>query len=86
MIKKEMNIGETVRNYPEIAMVFIEAGMHCIGCHVSSYETIEEGAKMHGLSDKEIDKMIDRANTIIKNSKKKPLKKPNKKSKKSKKR
>jgi hybrid cluster-associated redox disulfide protein len=39
-----------------------EAGLHCIGCHMSAYETIEQGCLAHGFSKKEIDDLIKKLN------------------------
>lgn len=64
-ITKDMNIGEAVQNHPETAAVFMENGMHCIGCMAGQFESIEQGAKAHGMSSEEIDKMIEKANDII---------------------
>jgi len=50
MITKDMTIGEVVKikdNAPEILMSF---GMGCIGCPSAQAETIEDAAKVHGLS------------------------------------
>jgi len=57
-IKKEMLIEECVEKHPKSARVMMENGMHCVGCHVAAGETIEQGAKAHGLSDEQIEKMM----------------------------
>ena len=48
-ITKETTIEEVVKQYPETMMVFMKHGLHCVGCHVSSFESIEEGAMAHGV-------------------------------------
>jgi hypothetical protein len=40
--------------------------MHCIGCAMANEESIEDGAKAHGLKDDDISKMIKEINTKIK--------------------
>lgn len=62
-IHKDMKIGEVVKAYPAAAEVMMEYGLHCIGCHVAEWETLEQGCKAHGISDQEIKKMIDELNT-----------------------
>ena len=50
MITKDMTIGEVIKlkeNAPEILMRF---GMGCVGCPSSQAETIEDAARVHGLS------------------------------------
>ena len=61
-IAKESKIDEVFREYPETAEIMKKYGLHCIGCMASRFETIEEGAKAHGLDDKEIDAMIEEIN------------------------
>ncbi|MCK4484554.1 MAG: DUF1858 domain-containing protein, partial [Candidatus Thorarchaeota archaeon] len=40
-VTKEMSIGEIVAKYPETAGTFMEWGLHCYGCAVARYETLE---------------------------------------------
>ena len=49
-ITKDMKIEAVVTEYPESMMVFMRHGMHCVGCHVSAVESIEEGAMAHGIN------------------------------------
>jgi hybrid cluster-associated redox disulfide protein len=65
-VTKDSNLAEVVYKNPEAAEVLIDYGLHCVGCAASSYDTVEAGAKVHGLSDKEIDEMIERVNEVIK--------------------
>lgn len=64
MITKDMTMGEIVEKYPAVAEVFLEYGLHCVGCHVSSFETLEEGAYSHGMDSQTIEMMIRDANAI----------------------
>jgi hybrid cluster-associated redox disulfide protein len=48
-ITKEMPIGDVVKSYPETVPVFMQHGLHCIGCAVAAFESIEEGATAHGI-------------------------------------
>ena len=48
-ITKEMSIGDVVKKYPETVPVFFQHGLHCIGCHVSPFESVEDGCKTHGI-------------------------------------
>jgi hybrid cluster-associated redox disulfide protein len=64
-ITKDMTLGEVAAKYPGAIMVLFKYGLHCIGCHVASYETVEQGAMAHGLSDKEIKQMVEEMNKSI---------------------
>jgi len=65
-INRDMTLGETVQRFPQSADVMMRYGLHCIGCHVAFWETIEQGAQGHGMGSKEIDKMIEEINATIK--------------------
>ena len=58
-INKEMLIADLIESYPELGNILVEKyGFYCIGCPMSAQESIEEGAKVHGMSDKDVDQMI----------------------------
>jgi hybrid cluster-associated redox disulfide protein len=65
-IEKTMTFGELVRDYPETAGILAEYGMHCIGCHIGIMETIEQGARAHGLDDAEIQNLMQKLNAKVK--------------------
>jgi hybrid cluster-associated redox disulfide protein len=65
MIKRKDTLGEIISKNPEVASVLGKAGLHCIGCHVSAYESIEDGCKAHGMNDKEIDELVKEANKKV---------------------
>ena len=59
-ITKDMTIQEVVENNPETIRVFLEHGLHCIGCAVARFENIEQGALAHGI---DVDALINDLNT-----------------------
>lgn len=62
LINKKMTIGDVAEKYPQAVEIMAKYGLHCIGCHVSPFESIEQGCLAHGLSSKDIDKMVDEMN------------------------
>jgi hybrid cluster-associated redox disulfide protein len=62
-ITKEMTIQEVVENNPETIRVFMEHGLHCIGCAVARFENIEQGAMAHGI---DVDTLIKDLNSNLK--------------------
>ncbi len=58
-ITKDMTIYEVLQINPEIAPVFFEFGMHCLGCPISRGETVEQAAEAHGV---DINEMLRRLN------------------------
>ena len=65
VITKEMTIGDVVAKYPAVIEPLQEAGVHCVGCHVSYSESLEDGFKGHGMSDEEIDSVIVKLNKAV---------------------
>ena len=61
-IKKDMNFGELLRAYPKAGPILSGHGLHCIGCHIAVSETIEQGARAHGMDDAMIQKLVDELN------------------------
>jgi hybrid cluster-associated redox disulfide protein len=59
IITKDMSFGEVLQRFPQTFPVFSKYGMHCIGCSMSAYETIEQGAMAHGIDMK---KFVDDLN------------------------
>jgi hypothetical protein len=58
-----INIGN---DSPRAAQLLTEYGLHCLNCFLREYETLEMGAKVHGMSDEEIQTMIDEINKQLK--------------------
>jgi hybrid cluster-associated redox disulfide protein len=63
-ITKDMTFGEIVRKHPETIEVMFSYGLHCVGCHVAAFETVEQGAKAHGMDDQTIKEMIEKMNEV----------------------
>ena len=58
MIDSSMTIGEILKANPNAPKALERYGLACAQCHLNTMETLEEGAKAHGLSDEEIGKMV----------------------------
>jgi hydroxylamine reductase len=57
-ISVSMTFAELMR-YPEAVEILMKKGFHCIGCPSAGFETIEQGAAMHGINPK---KLVDEIN------------------------
>ena len=62
-ITKEMRISEITEKYPQTLSLFLEKGLHCIGCPIAQDENLEEAAKVHGF---DLEKLLEELNEIIK--------------------
>ena len=61
-VKKEMTFAQLLTKKPEAMNILFENGLHCIGCHMSAYETIEQGCLAHGMTNKQIDVLVKKLN------------------------
>ncbi len=61
-VHKDMTFGELIKNNPEAGAILARYGLHCIGCHISTVETIEQGVMAHGLDEDALNKMIAELN------------------------
>ena len=65
-ITKNIMIGDLVEIYPELGSVLMEEyGFHCIGCMASGMETLEQGAQVHGMDQKDIEKMVEDLKNLV---------------------
>jgi len=65
VITKDMTIGDVVAKYPAVIEPLQEAGVHCVGCHVSYSESLEDGFKSHGMTDEQVDEVIAKLNKAV---------------------
>jgi hybrid cluster-associated redox disulfide protein len=62
-ITKDILILDLVEQNPNLASVLTEEyGFHCVGCMAASMETLEQGALVHGMTDDQIEKMVEDLN------------------------
>lgn len=65
-VAKEMLIGDLVEKYPQLAEILVgDYGFHCIGCMAAGMETLEQGAQVHGMSQKEVKEMVAALNKLV---------------------
>lgn len=63
-VTKETIIGDVLDSCPETAPLFLEMGMHCLGCPASRGESIEGACLVHGT---DADELVAKINAFIKN-------------------
>ena len=56
---KDTNLSEIIEKAPEKVDILLEAGMHCIGCMASQFETLEEACMVHGI---DVDELVEQLN------------------------
>ena len=48
-VNKTMSIGEVLSIHRGTARIFMEFGMHCLGCPHATAESIEDASMVHGV-------------------------------------
>lgn len=68
-IHRQMTIDSILALFPykaqKLSQEITNAGLHCVGCHAATYETLEAGMYGHGKTDAEIDRLLERLNTLL---------------------
>lgn len=62
-IKPETSIQDISEQFPDIADYLVdEYGFHCTHCFLSEFESLEEGAAVHGIFDEDFQELLDEVN------------------------
>ena len=68
-ITREMTIEEILTSFPQrsqrLAQEMMNAGLNCVGCGASVWETLEAGMLSHGFSEADLHKLMARLNAIL---------------------
>ena len=59
MVNKQISIGEVLRISRETAPIFMQFGMHCLGCPHATAESIEDACAVHGVDADELIKKLN---------------------------
>ena len=65
IITKDMILMDIVNEYPETAPILMSYGLHCVGCSFSSFDTLENGIKIHGMDDETFEMLLRDINITI---------------------
>lgn len=64
-IDPDTPIAEVAELYPDVVDYLVsEYGFHCVGCFASHFETIRQGAMVHGIYEQDFEVMMVRVNEI----------------------
>ncbi len=65
-VTADMMINDVVMRYPVAAEIMLSYGLHCVGCHVSAFESIRQGAMGHGqMDEEEVELLVQEMNEAI---------------------
>ena len=62
VVNKDMYISDVLNLNQGTIPIFMQNGLHCLGCAMASGETIEEACEVHGL---DCDSLIDELNDFF---------------------
>lgn len=68
LITKDMIVADVVSMFPEAADIITSYGLHCVGCHINAYETLEQGLLGHGYSEEDLKNMLHELNEYLEES------------------
>lgn len=61
-VTKETIIGDILDHDETVAPIFMEIGMHCLGCPASRGESLEQAAYVHG---QDVDALVQKLNAAL---------------------
>ncbi len=68
-VDREMTIEAILSLFPHkaqrLSQEITNAGLHCVGCHAATWETLEGGMLGHGMDDAAINRLVDRLNALL---------------------
>lgn len=68
-INAQMTIESILGMFPnkaqKLSQEITNAGLHCVGCHAATWETLESGMLGHGKTPAEIQRLVDRLNALL---------------------
>jgi len=68
-VHRQMTIDSILALFPykaqRLTQELTNAGLHCVGCHAATWETLEGGMFGHGKTDSQIDELVRRLNAIL---------------------
>ena len=64
-VNKRMSIGEVLNMHRGTARIFMEFGMHCLGCPHATAEALEDACAAHGAN---ADELVAQLNEFLANA------------------
>lgn len=69
VIHRQMTIEQILSLFPNkaqrLSQEITNAGLHCVGCHAATWETLEAGMLGHGMNDEAIERLVRRLNALL---------------------
>ena len=68
-VTKDMTVADIIAKYPFAADIMQSYGLSCFGCAVNTLESVEMGAKGHGIPEERMEEMVEEMNSVISSGK-----------------
>lgn len=65
ILNKHEPLAIIMQESPRAVELLSEYGIHCISCFFNEFDTLQNGAQMHGMTEEEMDEMISEINTQL---------------------
>lgn len=65
VIKKDSLVSDITKTSPRAIELLTEYGLSCATCFLNQFDTVESGAKLHGMTESEIERMINEINEVL---------------------
>jgi hybrid cluster-associated redox disulfide protein len=49
LLTTELTVDEVMRQWPPTIRVFLDFSMHCVGCPIAPFHSVEEACREHGI-------------------------------------
>lgn len=69
ILTKDANIAQVQKECPGAIEMLLDYGLNCANCFLNQFDTVEGGAKLHGMTEAEIDRMVEEINIVLKDEK-----------------
>lgn len=73
LVTKDTNVLDVLSMHPKAAEILEAYGLHCHGCAFGSVDSIEAGAYSHGLSEHDIENIVQDLQDLLDNAPKRPM-------------
>lgn len=64
-ITPDMTLFEVLEKHPKMVEILQDFGLYCVGCHLSSFETLEQGVLGHGMDKKTLEQILAALNNAL---------------------
>ena len=65
VVKRDSLISDITQKCPRAIELLTEYGLSCANCFLNQFDNVEAGAKLHGMTEMEINRMVKEINEVL---------------------